>query len=95
MQVTELEIAVVGLATGTFVLVSGIIGVVWAYVKWNRASGGTEDIHQLIFALVVVAVGCLLLILGGRATSTLSHSALPRQAKSEAPAMRDNVAAPR
>lgn len=86
-QITHLEIAVIGLALGTFALLSGAIGTGSAFHEWSKPSGGPEELIQAVFALVVIATACVLLVLGARAAFALGHDAPPRHAKSGEHAM--------
>jgi hypothetical protein len=72
VQATHLEIAVIGLFLGTFALLSGITGTISAIRAWAKASGGSEDLIRTAFAVVVIAIGAILMGLGVQAALALS-----------------------
>jgi hypothetical protein len=74
-----------GLALGVFALLSGAIGATLAFHEWSKAGGGREELVQGVFALVVIATACVLLVLGAQAARALG--APPHQLKSGEPAM--------
>ena len=83
-EITHKEAEIIAWVLGVLALLSGAIALVSAIRDWNAAGGTPADRNRAGLALVVLAIGCMLVFLGARAAFAVSHSIAPHQVKSDA-----------